>query len=567
MTIFSNSNNVKTKVEKMNADDYKVQIRIDINMFNNIIGFILNMEQKCVTFKNIQQFYELFKRLDPLVFEMNDKLNLRYQFCYTLLYECVEVRHKLMCQRDVIMYIQENFQSPEYSEIINNMINYAKLNYDQLMFTAGAITDRLNFIHLDIYKQTIRSSLDNLDSGNFNNYRQINEELKIIMSGLLSKMRQTNSNTDNVRELCLSSDDFDPIIADLTRKIRDESRILKTGVKKLNEMLSPGYIGSNLYIYVGLPAAGKTTILSKSMMGIKKYNRGINTKKVGHRPTVLFITAEDTMEKIVGRMFGDTCPDLDIKDKRIPPEEVAKLLKQNGLGIENDDDIDLDIKYVDNKEIDTNDIYGIIEEVQGDQKEVICVIVDYIKRIRPALYAREEKDELKNVSNELRNIAINYDIPVITAAQFNREAAKAVDAAKMQNQKDASKNIGRGNIGSSFAMQENTDMMISIDTEEVEENHKMKKYMAFRKLKIRYRDEFNVQYFVQPYTEKGGNLMDDFDLPEGQYYGKEQLAEPKIGINIRESSNGLLGEPKDSVGGKENNNFFNMGNSMNQGIF
>ena len=293
-------------------------------------------------------------------------------------------------------------------------------------------------------------------------------------------------------------------------------------------------------MYLGLPGSGKTTILAKSLTGIKMHNKNIQPKRAGMKPTILFITAEDTMDAMVGRIHSDLCPHTNIKDKNIPADEISKQLKDVGFEISETNPIDVDIRYFDVKEIDTNDIYGIIEEVQSDNKEVICLIVDYVKRIRPALYAKEEKDELRNVTNELRNIAVNYDIPVITAAQYNREAAKTVDAAKMQNKKDLSKQIGRGQIGGSFAMQENADAMVGIDSEFVGEGEEATKYMTFNKLKLRYGD-YKVDYFAHPYARKGSNLIDDMHLPKGEYYSKDKLAEDLGGEDMRVASNNLLG--------------------------
>ena len=87
-----------------------------------------------------------------------------------------------------------------------------------------------------------------------------------------------------------------------------------------------------------------------------------------------------------------------------------------------------------------------------DNKDVRMLILDYIKRIRPAEPAKDEKAELKNVTNELKTIAIDVDIPVITAHQLNREAAATIDAAMTSDKEDLARFVGRANIGSSYLL-------------------------------------------------------------------------------------------------------------------
>jgi replicative DNA helicase len=107
-------------------------------------------------------------------------------------------------------------------------------------------------------------------------------------------------------------------------------------------------------------------------------------------------------------------------------KQVIKMLKETGeLVLKDDEDIDIVIKYYPNRSIDTNDLYTIVEEIEDDNKEVIALILDYIKRIRPAEKSKDEKEELKNVTNELKNFANEKDIPVITAHQLNRSSVSS----------------------------------------------------------------------------------------------------------------------------------------------
>jgi len=132
-------------------------------------------------------------------------------------------------------------------------------------------------------------------------------------------------------------------------------------------------------------------------------------------------------------------------------KQVIKKLKEDGeLVLSDSNDIDIIIKYYSNREISTADLYTIIDELSDDGKEVISLILDYIKRIRPYERAKDEKEELKNITNELKNLAVDKDIPVITAHQLNRSGAISVDSALMANKEDLARFLGRGNVGSAL---------------------------------------------------------------------------------------------------------------------
>ena len=57
--------------------------------------------------------------------------------------------------------------------------------------------------------------------------------------------------------------------------------------------------------------------------------------------------------------------------------------------------------------------------------------LDYIKRIRPgrtdASATSSEKSELHAIMNELKTICAEFNIPIISGHQLNREAARMVD--------------------------------------------------------------------------------------------------------------------------------------------
>lgn len=264
-----------------------------------------------------------------------------------------------------------------------------------------------------------------------------------------------------------------------------------------------------------LHSGGKSQLLLKAALDIKKYNK-VEPKDPDKTPAVLVILMENNIDETVERLFNMCVTSDDIRnysEKQI----IKKLKEEGGLRITEKSNVDLVIKYYPNRSIDTNDLYGIIKDLDDSGTETIALVIDYVKRLKPAERANTEKEELKNITNELKTLANDLDIPVITAQQLNRTASSVVDAAVQNKKEDVTRLVGRDGVAGSWEIIENSDVVIIInqevklDTEEV--------FLTFKLLKRRYRSsETNeklkkLDYFNHPY-EKGNTikLIDDIDL-------------------------------------------------------
>ena len=120
-------------------------------------------------------------------------------------------------------------------------------------------------------------------------------------------------------------------------------------------------MSKRLYTYLAFPGKGKSTILLKSALDIKKYNTGIQTKDPDKRPAVLFLTLENDISETVERIYNMTVDSDDIRNLTV--KQLKKKLKNEGqLVLTDNNNIDIIIKEYKNRELDTNDIYGIIND-------------------------------------------------------------------------------------------------------------------------------------------------------------------------------------------------------------
>ena len=254
----------------------------------------------------------------------------------------------------------------------------------------------------------------------------------------------------------LEDDIFDQVIEDSVTKLKDRNRIFVTGIQRWNTILAPGYLSKRLYTYLAFPGKGKSTILLKSAIDIRKYNPNIQTKDPDKRPAVLFLTLENDIPETIERLYNMAIDSDDIRN--YTPKQIKKKIRQGGFKLSGDNNIDIIIKEYKNRELDTNDLYTLIQDLADDGVEVITLIVDYLKRIRPAEKADSEKTELKNITNELKELAKFFDIPVITAQQLNRTSASVVDAAIQAKKEDVTKLVGRDGIAGAWEI----NSMVSI---------------------------------------------------------------------------------------------------------
>lgn len=463
MVKFKLSNN-RNVLSDDNYYSHKIPIKLDITMMNSIIGYIFKKSPQ-ITRKTLNNMQRLFEIIDERLYDSNDKLRSRFIF----IKRALEARIVRGMENEAIMLnycSNDNENDLETKNIVENINYYKKLNYEEIRHINNDIKDRLTYSYIAAVRVKMYDILERLEIGDYDSYQDINTELVALCSHIVEKSRQVNV-VDQTDTFSLESNTFDEQVRTIVEQLKKPSRLLRTGIQYWNTLLGDGYRSGRVYYYLGLPAGFKSGILLKSAMDIRKYNKNVATKKEGARKTILLVTMENVVEETVERMFNMSITSEDIR--KFETEDIIRMMKEEGeFKLVGEDDIDIVIKYYPNRSISTQDLYTIIQDLEDDNREVIALILDYIKRIRPFEYAREEKEELKNITNELKTLAIELDIPVITAHQLNRGAATTVDAALGNSQEDVTRQIGRGNVGSALRISAESVISYSITPDSIE---------------------------------------------------------------------------------------------------
>ena len=386
----------------------KLKIKFDITTLNMIIAFIYK-ESVLRTRKTLSNIYKLFDNIDETLYEDNIYLSSRIwiikKTLQARLFDGIETNNEY-----VMEYCKNDLECTDIiADIINDIPNQ-KISHEESKYLVKKIDDALEFGYTITIKDVMKQILNQIDDGEFKTYKAVQEDLYSIATAIINIKRNIAS-LGSDQTFSLQEEQFEAVIEDAVQKLRDRNRIFLTGIQRLNTILSPGYMSKRLYTYLAFPGKGKSTILLKSALDIRKYNKDIKPKDPDKRPAVLFLTLENDIAETVERIFNMSVSADDIRN--YSPKQVKQILRKKGqLSLSDDNNIDIIIKEYKNREIDTNDLYSIINDLSDEGVEVITLIIDYMKRIRPAERASDEKTELKNISNELKEIAKFFDIPV-----------------------------------------------------------------------------------------------------------------------------------------------------------
>lgn len=491
-----------------------IEHKFDITTLNMILAFLY--KDSVLLTRKVQS--NIFKLINNLKFEIYDE---QYELIDRLwvIKKTIEYRivNKIETNGEILKTCcKDDIECNENSANIIDSISTLKISHEESKYLINKLNDILMYGYINTVKDIWREIIDEIDDGDYRTYKSIQDDMVELANSVINIKRKTVGITSD-ETFSLYGENFENVISDSLQKLKDRNKLFITGIQRLNILLAPAYMSKRLYLYLAFPGMGKSTILLKSAIDIKKYNK-IKTKDPDKRPAVLFLTLENGIEETVERAYNMTTDSDDIRN--YTAEQVIKRMRREGqLDVTEESPVDIIIKGYKNREIDTNDVYGIINDLADEGVEVITLIVDYIKRIRPSEKASDEKGELKNISNELKEIAKFFDIPVITAQQLNRSSATVVDSALQQDKQDVTRLVGRDGIAGAWELMENSDWVCIINPEIKADTSEH--YLTFKLLKRRYRsnDENpnlrNLDYFNHPF-ESGNHikLLDDINLPE-----------------------------------------------------
>lgn len=195
----------------------------------------------------------------------------------------------------------------------------------------------------------------------------------------------------------------------------DRSNMISTGIESWDNALGGGFARNNLHIIAAAPGFGKSRIMSflakQALMANKR---------------VIFITLEldevETMANIRTSISGFSLSDMLKQENREEFEKKITMFK-------NTFKTNLIIKFFRPGCVNTDTVHNYIRKVAQEQKEKFggiewkpdLIIMDYMDKLLPIQKIKGSSyEDMGAVANDLKNLAISFDCPVITGSQLGK---------------------------------------------------------------------------------------------------------------------------------------------------
>lgn len=497
-----------------------VDIKFDIHILNYFCALVLS-DNKFIRKSHLFNLRNLVAVLNKDLYQNDMELKMRLNFLEKLL-EGKLVNH-ISDKRLLITYANGGLDAPDIIDINN----FVELSKDEIKYLNETIASTLKytFIYNDI--DIMLDICTRFKAADYINKAEIVKEYEQFIYQQVSKFRKVKADSTDIDTFSLDPNSLVDTMRDIYNTLTNPSRRLITGMQGINASVGGGFEAERVYLYAGIAGIGKSMCLLNFAYQMKKYNKSYVCKDPTKRPAIVYLTQENDVKETVSRLISI------ITNERIHNlsfDDLMYRLKTEGeLYLSDDSPIDLIIKFVPNRSVDTSYLYTLTEDLEDEGIEVIALLQDHIKRIRSSEYIQDTRLELGNVINEFKVFAQLKQIPVITITHLNRAAAATIEDAVTNNKADITRLLGKANIGESMLMIDNTDYGFIIH-EEYDQNGN--KYVTFKNIKKR--DIASLDYVCIP-TAPGNDIryMEDLYAIEPLYKTTLKPDAPVVNNNIK----------------------------------
>lgn len=494
-------------MNKNKTKDLKVNIKFDITMLDLMLKFSIS-KNIVILRKHLTALYKLIDMINEDRYKGDANLLSRLLFLKFILHA------KLIEKYDNLQIVLDYAKSKldnKYLELVEETVlpdMIDDLSTADVNYIIQKVNNNTKYAYLYKYVDSLGNLHDMLTDDAYNNIEDINARASNVMSMMNNDIRKVKAESLMEQDFDLLSDDVMDNLSAIIEAYKQPESILKTGYARLNELMEGGFHKGRIYCYMGSTGGFKSGLLINLLRGIKVNNDDYKTKDPEKKPMILYITQENSVRESVARLFATASPE---HIKNFTPEEAAEMLKGAGVPLgKNNEGVNIRMRFIPGGTVNTEIFYDIISELDEEGYEVICLLHDYIKTMKPVDKNADLRIAMSNVVREMKYVGVNYDIPVITVAQLNRDAAKTIDSAAGSSKADVTRMLGRSNVGESWSMVEEMDFAAIINIE-FHELHDLF-YLVFKCIKIRYANP-PITYFAQPFERDNTfKIVEDIEL-------------------------------------------------------
>jgi len=280
--------------------------------------------------------------------------------------------------------------------------------------------------------------LDIAKNGSFESLDKFTNDYELITKEMYTNLMQCGRDelVDKCVSLDLVNDDFGPVTNSIVAKY-DRKNSIPTGIPILDDdVLNGGFSRSRLYIFGGASGAGKSTLMMNTF-GCQITGQTINGQPCNHilenakqneTPEIyLYITMENQVDESLLRLYqllfskNEVSAIKDMPNVDFVKNEVRKKVRRNVIPI---------FKYFPKQSISVIDIMTILDDVESKYGKgcIKCLYVDYLDLLKSDIKNSAYHLELGFITSGLKDLAVDYNIPVITGSQLNKSIYNEVDS-------------------------------------------------------------------------------------------------------------------------------------------
>lgn len=276
------------------------------------------------------------------------------------------------------------------------------------------------YLSTEVTIQKFREFIDKIDSRSFESINVMQSQLKDITEKLyMDFIRESNlaKSLDGVTEIDFGDSET------LTEKLfefYDGRNFISTGYSNIDELFGGGFENTRLYIFAGRPGSGKSTFLINFFYHLTE---NVLTRAEFNDRYVLYVTLEnlglETLQRLICKIL------------KIPALEYNNLIRKKDVHFREQCKKIMDdmkkrggrISYFPARTLTPTDLFSYIEKTNSETgKKPLCILVDYLDIMKMPPGISEPRFQLGAVTLDLKSIAVQYQIPVITATQLTKNA-------------------------------------------------------------------------------------------------------------------------------------------------
>lgn len=238
-------------------------------------------------------------------------------------------------------------------------------------------------------------------------------------------------------------------VNNLKEELKESKRRIKTGIWT-DYLTGGGFKSGKLYIVASISGGFK----SGFMQNMAEYFSIANKKEdlnlaTGEEPVILYVNLEMSQTQMTGRraMFYGLDKDYIETNPDDVETAISKVLKDNGSTIP--------VIYQKEKQwvYSSSKLSSDIKSYSKRGLKVIALVIDYSDLLK---YTPQPTDEVERISPlvrknfDLRAIAFDFNIPVLTGVQLNRGSSELKKRAKRAHKEDVLQHITSDTIAKSF---------------------------------------------------------------------------------------------------------------------